>query len=63
MATKACNVEAIDALLEFANCMRDEGFDMPDPDPITGSFGELDKDDADFAIAYEQCAVSLDGGK
>jgi hypothetical protein len=55
-----------DALLEFAECMRGEGIDLPDPDtsagPGTGGgpFGEeLDMDDPDVAAAYERCRPIL----
>lgn len=48
-------VERVDALLEFARCMRSAGFDMPDPDP-SGQFDEFDKDSPEFEAAEEQCA-------
>lgn len=54
-----------DTLLEYAQCMRSEGFDLPDPDfsnlalggegPPTGPFGEVDFNDPDFAVADEAC--------
>ena len=56
------DVEAIDALLELARCMREQGFDIPDPDPVTGGFGELDKNSPEFTEAFEQCGTAL-GGK
>jgi len=59
--------EIEDTLLEFAACMRDNGYDMPDPDFSTepgagggpggggGPFGELDPDDPAFQAASEVC--------
>ena len=48
-----------DTLYEFAVCMRDNGFDMPDPDPQTGGFEGLDRKDSAFAQAYEECGDRL----
>lgn len=57
--------EIEDTLVDFAACMRDNGFDMPDPD--LSNFGErgaegggpfggrLDPDDPDFISAMEEC--------
>ena len=57
--------ELEDTLVEFASCMRDNGYDMPDPDLSNfaerggeggGLFGgELDPDDPDFISAVEEC--------
>lgn len=51
-----------DTLLEFAMCMRDNGFDMPDPDFTNfdlgsgvGPFGEIDPTDPGFEEALEAC--------
>jgi predicted small secreted protein len=49
-----------DTLLKFAQCMRGEGIDMPDPDMSKlGSggnpFGSLDRDDPKVAAATEVC--------
>lgn len=59
-----------DRLYEFAACMREQGYDMPDPDfgsfaPGTapgadqtaamGPFGEIDPDDPAFRAASEAC--------
>lgn len=51
-----------DTLLEFAVCMRDNGFDMPDPDfsnfdlgSGVGPFGEIDPTDPGFEEAFEVC--------
>jgi hypothetical protein len=53
-------VEAeMDAMLEFAACMRDQGIDFPDPvlgeDGISGPAGPLDGDQASFDQAREIC--------
>jgi hypothetical protein len=59
-----------DAALEFAQCMRDEGVDVPDPDFSGGAgpgiggggpFGDLDLDDPKVSAAFEKCQGSLDG--
>ncbi len=63
--------EVEDTLVEFAGCMRDNGYDMPDPDlsnignrgeggsgggPGGGPFGgDIDPDDPDFLSALEEC--------
>jgi hypothetical protein len=55
-----------DTLVEFAACMRENGFDMPDPDlslvspdaeriPSAGPFGDIDLSDQDFLDAFEAC--------
>ena len=66
--------ELEDNLLEYASCMRDNGFDMPDPDlsglgtgpgqgggQAGGIFGPIDQDDPDFATAQEACQDILGG--
>ncbi|MDJ0953649.1 MAG: hypothetical protein QNJ81_08215 [Acidimicrobiia bacterium] len=67
--------ELQDTLVEYAGCMRDNGYDMDDPDlsafgpgaggePGEGSgrpFGEIDQDDPDFVVANEVCAEILGG--
>ena len=62
-----------DVFLEFASCMRDNGFDMPDPDFSNtgpgsegggggvGPFGELDRNDPDFVAAIPACQDILSG--
>ncbi|MCL1601078.1 MAG: hypothetical protein M3112_06035 [Actinomycetia bacterium] len=57
--------ELEDTLVDYAACMRDNGYDMPDPD--LSKFGErggegggifgggLDPDDPDFISAMEEC--------
>ena len=61
--------EMEDTLVEFSACMRDNGYDMPDPDLSNfgnggggeggeggGLFGgELDRDDPDFISAMGEC--------
>jgi len=56
-----------DRLVEFAACMREQGFDLPDPDfsggfpgegdgpPQGGPFGDIDTDDPAFQRAYDAC--------
>ena len=67
--------EREDGLLAFAQCMRDNGIDMDDPDVSnsgpggggdgsgdpSGHFGELDREDPDFQKALEACGDSLAG--
>ena len=59
-----------DSLLEFAQCVRDNGYDMADPDftnfgepgqggPGGGPFGEIDFDDPAFEAAQEACGDIL----
>ncbi|WP_367130755.1 hypothetical protein [Saccharothrix sp. HUAS TT1] len=49
---------------QFARCMRDNGVDVPDPDPGGGfgGLGELDRTDPDFDRAREACRSLLPGG-
>jgi hypothetical protein len=51
-----------DRMVAYAACMRDNGFDMPDPDfggggqgPESGPFGQIDIDDPAFEAANEVC--------
>ena len=63
-------IEIADRLLEFAQCMRDNGVDIGDPDPNAfgpGSgggrpFGDLDFGDADVSAAFEACSDQLPFG-
>lgn len=55
-------VELQDTFLEFATCMRDNGYDMPDPDFSGDGFGGLfemgeniDPNDPAFQAAMAQC--------
>ncbi|WP_084964693.1 hypothetical protein [Thermoactinospora rubra] len=57
--------EDLEKLRKFAACMRDNGVDMPDPDPnggFAGQVGKIKRDDPDFAEAVEKCNAEL-GGK
>lgn len=58
-----------DALLEYAQCMRANGFDMPDPkldlnfggpDGFQGPFGQIDFNDPDFIAADAECAQIIE---
>ena len=63
--------ELEDQLLEFAQCMRDNGIDMPDPDlSFTpgdgdgpgeggGPFGDVDFEDPEFQAAFDLCGEPL----
>ena len=65
--------EIEDRLVEFASCMRENGFDMPDPDfsnfgtpgqdgPGGGPFGdEIDPEDPAFQSALEACEDIFEG--
>jgi hypothetical protein len=55
-------VELQDTFLEFTTCMRDNGYDMPDPDFTGDGFGGLfeigeniDPNDPVFLAAMEEC--------
>jgi hypothetical protein len=60
-----------DVFLEYAICMRENGFDMPDPDFSNtgpgsegggrGPFGVVDREDPAFASAMEVCGELLSG--
>ncbi|KOX26506.1 hypothetical protein ADK67_16010 [Saccharothrix sp. NRRL B-16348] len=49
---------------EFAKCMRDNGVDVPDPEPggKPGGFGKVDRTDPDFERATDACREFLPGG-
>jgi hypothetical protein len=50
--------EMEDAMLEFAECMRDHGIDMPDPQGggmTIGPDDDIDPNDPDFKAADEDC--------
>ena len=51
-----------DSILEFASCLRDQGFDVPDPDFSGGGAGgggffrgNIDLDDPEVQAALEEC--------
>jgi hypothetical protein len=58
-----------DNFLEFAECMRENGIDMPDPDFSQGFgpglgrglFGDIDPDDPAFQDAAEECSSVFEG--
>lgn len=68
--------EIEDRLYEFAACMRDNGYDMPDPDlssivvpdegsdpgELQGPFADIDPDDPAFQSAAEACQEVFGGG-
>lgn len=63
--------EREDQLFEYAACMRDNGYDMPDPDFTSertpgqgggGPFGQLDRDDPSFQSAQDTCSGLFAGG-
>ncbi len=64
--------EMQDTLVEYAACMRENGYDMDDPDLTTFGqpgegggggrpFGDIDPDDPDFITASEACSDILGG--
>lgn len=68
--------ELEDTMVEYAACMRDNGYDMSDPDFSStgpggggeageggggGPFGAIDRDDPDFVAADAQCSDILSG--
>ena len=58
--------EMQDAFAKFAQCMRDEGIDVPDFEPggggPPGGGNQLDMDDPDVQAAIEQCQDELPQG-
>ena len=59
--------EMQDAFAKFAQCMRDEGLDIPDIEPggggpPGGGGNQLDMDDPDVQAAIEQCQDELPQG-
>lgn len=44
-------------------CLRDQGIDVSDPDPVTSDISDLDKDPPDFDAAYEACYSALSRAK
>jgi hypothetical protein len=56
--------EDVDRLRQFAKCMRENGVDMPDPNPDGGfssgeSGGAFKRDDARFEKAMKACSKNL----
>ena len=52
---------ADEAMLDFASCMRDAGFDMPDPGPDGGTIAlpALEDPDDEMLAAMEECEALL----
>lgn len=54
-----------DSLVKYAQCMRQNGYDMPDPDfsqgqgAVRGFFGSLDQDDPAYKKAHKACEQHL----
>ncbi len=69
--TEEEKIEMQDAFVEFTECMREHGIDMPDPtedgrvvvggDDETGVSAAVDFDDPDFQKAQEECSDLLPG--
>lgn len=55
----ADQAEHDDAMLELARCMRDEGFDMPDPGVDRGDGDHIDENDPEFQEAFGECRDAL----
>lgn len=58
------STEFQDAQLEFAQCMRDEGVDFPDPEPGQGlgaRAAQIDTNDPTTAAAIEKCQPLIAG--
>ena len=57
--------ELQDQLLEFSSCMRDNGFDLPDPDFADGGarglLQQVDQNDPDYQAAFATCGDILGG--
>ena len=59
-----------DQMYAYAECMRDNGYEMPDPDfsgepgqgQGGGPFAGIDRDDPDFQAAQEVCRDLFEGG-
>jgi hypothetical protein len=62
--TSADQSELEDGMVELAECMRDQGIDMPDPDFDGGAgsiFGDIDTEDPEFQAAFDECRDTLGG--
>ncbi|AYY14146.1 hypothetical protein EF847_16980 [Actinobacteria bacterium YIM 96077] len=58
------NLADTESMIEFVECMRDNGFDMPDPDSEGGlTIPEgVDPDSAKWKDALEECQEHISGG-
>jgi hypothetical protein len=65
--------ELEDQMLALAECLRDQGIDVPDPDfgnlgeggtpgQGGGPFGDIDRSDPEFQAAFEECQEVFTGG-
>jgi hypothetical protein len=57
--------EVQEALREFAKCMRDNGIDLPDPDPdggFGGGLADIDRTSPAFQEAFDACRGKLPKG-
>lgn len=67
-ATASPGADRSEQLRQFAQCMRDNGVDMADPDPSTGGFGlggsggQNLRNDPDFQKAIQACRSKLPNG-
>ncbi len=67
-AGNGLDTETQDQLLEFSQCLRDNGVDVDDPDfsggglPTGGLFGDFDPEDPANADAIEVCQTLFAGG-
>lgn len=56
-----------DLFLEFASCMRDNGFDMPDPDSSSGGgrslLRDVNQEDPTYQSAFANCDDILGAGR
>ncbi|MBP2323830.1 uncharacterized protein YceK [Kibdelosporangium banguiense] len=62
-ATEQAGTE--EQMQKFAQCMRDNGVDMPDPEPgggMGGGGGNIDRDSPAFQKAMDACRSMLPGG-
>ncbi|GAA3252664.1 hypothetical protein [Nonomuraea helvata] len=63
MDRKNTKPEDVEQLREFAKCMRDNGVDMPDPNPdgtlASGTVRNFKRDDPKFQKAFEICGKNF----
>jgi hypothetical protein len=63
-APTSTSVSSEDTGRQFAQCMRDHGVDMPDPDPGSqfGNMANIDRNSPAFTKGMEACKSLLPGG-